>query len=134
MPRLPRVNIEGSLYYITSRGGSNKPLFYDNQDFEIYRELLSRYKDQFKFKLFAYVLMASHIHLLIELTGSATISEIMHSINSLYTQLKKQINSHEYLNNRTRVNSSCETKALSACSLALFFITLEYLNQHLYYS
>ncbi|MFH1996845.1 MAG: transposase [Candidatus Omnitrophota bacterium] len=86
MPRLPRINVEGSIYYITARSEHNKPLFCDEADYNTFIGLIRKYKKQFGFKLYAFVLLPTHLHLLIEPQGDATISEIMHSVNSLYTK------------------------------------------------
>ena len=84
MPRMPRVNVEGALYYITSRGDNNQAIFKDNEDFQVYIDLLKKYKEQQGFKLFAYVFHPTHLHLLIELVEGVTISQIMHDLNSSY--------------------------------------------------
>jgi len=86
MPRMPRVQVEGALYYVTSRGDNNKDIFKDEEDFKAYINLLAKYKLQYEFKLFAYVLLSNHFHLLIEPKKDTTISEIMHDLNSSYTK------------------------------------------------
>ena len=40
MPRMPRVNVEGALYYITSRGDNNQAIFKDNEDFQVIRKIV----------------------------------------------------------------------------------------------
>ena len=86
MPRPPRVHIDEGLYFVTSAGEYNRELFRDNGDRFHYLELVGRYKTQHQFKLFSYVLMATFVHLLIELGKTSTISDIMHDINSSYTK------------------------------------------------
>lgn len=86
MGRVPRINIKGALYYVTSRGDHEQDLFKSDADYSAYLELLKKYKEQYAFKLFAFVLLPNHIHLLIELTGDCTISQIMHALNSNYTK------------------------------------------------
>lgn len=84
MPRVPRINIENALYYVTSRGDNDQEIFKQESDYRAYIDLLKRAKDQYKFMLFAFCLLPNHVHLLIELKGSATISQIMHTLNSNY--------------------------------------------------
>lgn len=86
MTRIPRTHIEGALYYVTSRGDHNEDIFRDEQDYQMYLELLKKYKEQYGFKLFAFVLLPNHLHLLIELKVGITISDIMHDLNSNYTK------------------------------------------------
>lgn len=52
----------------------------------MYLELVSKYKSQYKFKLFSYSLYADHLELLVEAGDDASISDIMHDLNSLYTK------------------------------------------------
>jgi len=87
MARLPRVYIEGILYYITSTGGHSQNIFADPVDYKEYISLIARYKEQYGFKLFSYVLLPTHLHMLIELKNNIGISNIMHDINSLYTKI-----------------------------------------------
>ncbi len=86
MPRLPRIHIDEGLYFITSHGEHARELFKDNTDRFEYLDLVGRYKVQYRFKVFAYVLMATFVHLLIEIGRGATLSDIMHDINSSYTK------------------------------------------------
>jgi len=86
MGRLPRVYIEGVLYYVTSQSGHHQDLFVSPSDYQDYISLMANYKKQYGFKLFSYVLMPTHLHMLIELRHDVSISNIMHDINSLYTK------------------------------------------------
>lgn len=87
MPRLPRVYIEGILYYVTSKGGHNQDIFIKPSDYHEYIALIDKYKKQYGFKLFSYVLLPTHLHMLIELKNNIGISSIMHDITSLYTKI-----------------------------------------------
>lgn len=95
MPRLPRIYIEDSLYYITSRGSQAEGIFRDKEDYMIYLELLKKYKEQHGFKLFSFALMPQQLNMLLEvkegMPQGGTISDIMHDITSSYTK---------YYNNR----------------------------------
>ena len=86
MPRPLRIHVEGALYYVTSRALEPNALFRDRSDYETYLDLLKGYQEQFRFKLFAYVLLPDQLHLCLELTGPTTISAIMHALSSRYTK------------------------------------------------
>ncbi|MFA6079731.1 MAG: transposase [Candidatus Omnitrophota bacterium] len=86
MGRLPRVYVEGVLYYVTSKGGHGQNIFPHPEDYNDYLSLVANYKKQYGFKLFSYVLLADHLHMLIELKNSIGISSIMHDVNSRYTK------------------------------------------------
>ena len=92
MPRPPRISLEDALYYITSRCIYNQDIFKEEADYNTYFELIKKYKEQYKFKLYAYALLPNHFHLLLELPDQGQedfkggISEIMHGLNSSYTK------------------------------------------------
>ncbi|MFA6078857.1 MAG: transposase [Candidatus Omnitrophota bacterium] len=86
MPRVPRINIEKALYYITARGDHSEEIFKERKDYTAYIELLKKFKDQYKFKLFSFCFLPNHLHLLLELAGDTTISQIMYGLNSNYTK------------------------------------------------
>ncbi len=86
MGRVPRIHIEGALYYITSRGDHNEDIFKDSQDYYAYLNLIKKYKELHRFKLFSFVLLPNHLHLLLELSEKSSLSQIMHDINSSYTK------------------------------------------------
>ena len=86
MPRLPRIYFEGALYYVVAEAGHNSELFKDQADYNAYLALVNKYKVQYQFKLFSFVLMSNQINLLIEPLPETTISQIMHDINSAYTK------------------------------------------------
>jgi REP-associated tyrosine transposase len=82
--RKPRIEFEGAFYHVITRGNQRQKIFKDEEDFEKYLELLSRYKDRYKYRLYAYALMSNHVHLLIE-TGETPLSKILQGINQSYT-------------------------------------------------
>ncbi|MCX5716655.1 MAG: transposase [Candidatus Omnitrophica bacterium] len=84
MARKPRIVWELGLYHITVRGNNKQGIFNDGSDFARYLAFLAHYKNKFKFKLYAFVLMLNHVHLLIETTEDASISKIMKVLNQRY--------------------------------------------------
>ncbi len=86
MPRLPRVYVEGAIYFITCKAAHNEKLFCDEKDYFMYIELLKKQRTEFGFKLYAYALLPQHLHLFIEPSPSVEISEIMRSLNTAYSK------------------------------------------------
>ena len=95
MPRLPRIYIEGSVYFITCRAEHDQDIFQQERDYKMFLELLKKYQEQYDIKIFAYVLMPDHLHLLVEMTAPAKggapvrsqeISDFMHNLNNAYTK------------------------------------------------
>jgi putative transposase len=85
MPRTARVVFPSMPYHIISRGNNREPIFEDKEDFEKYLEICRRYKDQYEFKLYHWVLMNNHVHLLIETKENHSLSKLMQGINLAYT-------------------------------------------------
>lgn len=84
MARKPRIEYEGAFYHVITRGNQRQKIFKDKDDYERYIVILGDYKSCYKYFLYAYVLMANHIHLLLE-TGQIPLSKILQGINQRYT-------------------------------------------------
>jgi REP element-mobilizing transposase RayT len=84
MARRPRIEFEGGFYHIITRGNQRQKVFIEEKDFLKYLEFLSDYKDRYGFLLYAYVLMGTHVHLLIE-TREVALSKILQGINQRFT-------------------------------------------------
>jgi REP element-mobilizing transposase RayT len=67
MARKLRVQFPGAFYHVITRGNGGQKIFRDFQDFERYLSFLREYKVHFGFLLYAYTLMPTHIHLLLEM-------------------------------------------------------------------
>ncbi len=85
MGRLPRVIFSGLIYHVVNRGNNRQYVFEDDADFEKYLELLVRYKERYGFRLYHYVLMNNHVHLLMETSKKGSISRIMQGITLAHT-------------------------------------------------
>ncbi|HLG28586.1 MAG TPA: transposase, partial [Candidatus Brocadiales bacterium] len=95
MPRTARVAPSGHVYHVLTRGNNRKDVFEDEEDFRKYIDLLLRYKEKYQFKLYHYVLMTNHVHLVIEPSVSGgSLSEIMKGINLAYAQHFKRRYNH----------------------------------------
>lgn len=84
MARKPRIEFEGALYHVVTRGNQRQRVFKGRDDYERYLKILETYKIQYHYFLYAYVLMGNHVHLLIE-TKETPLSKIIQGINQSYT-------------------------------------------------
>jgi len=84
MPRKPRIEFPGAFYHVITRGNQKQKVFKEKTDFEKYCDLLSAYKDRYRFFLYAFTLMDNHVHLLVE-TQDTPLSKILQGINQSYT-------------------------------------------------
>jgi REP element-mobilizing transposase RayT len=67
------------------RSISDVPLFRDDNDKDKYLLFIQKYQKKLGFKVYAYCLMTTHGHLIIDANG-ADISKVMHGINQCYAQ------------------------------------------------
>ncbi len=94
MGRPLRIAVPNIPFHILNRGNNRQVVFRDEKDFEYYLQLIKRYKKEFKFKLFHFVLMPNHVHFLIEPTIQDSISKIMQRLTLAHTwYFNKQYNS-----------------------------------------
>jgi len=84
MARPYRLQGEGYLYHITSRGDDRKRVYISEYDYEKFLEYLLKAKEKYGFYVYAYCLMSNHYHLLIE-TKLPNLSRIMQYINTSYS-------------------------------------------------
>jgi putative transposase len=90
MPRTARIAPDEHVYHILTRGNNRQNVFKDEEDWRKYLEILQRYKEKYRFRLYHYALMRNHIHLVLETTDKGgRLSEIMKGINLSYAQYFK---------------------------------------------
>jgi len=86
MARPLRIEYDGALYHVTSRGNERKPIFRDDADRKLFLKILSQVSDRFSWLCHAYCLMNNHYHLVIE-TPDGNLSKGMRQLNGVYTQV-----------------------------------------------
>lgn len=85
MARPLRIEFEGALYHVTSRGDGQEDIYLDDNDREIYLNVLSDVCERFNWIIHAYCLMSNHYHLLVE-TPDSNLAKGMRQLNGVYTQ------------------------------------------------
>ena len=85
MGRAWRIEYEGALYHILSRGNEQKDIFYDDQDRLLFLATIGEMSERFEIDVFAYVLMGNHYHLLLK-TNRANLSKSMQWLGVTYTR------------------------------------------------
>jgi len=85
MCRTFRIKGDDLIYHVMGRSISDIPLFRDDKDRDKYLFYVKKYQKKFDFKVYAYCIMTTHAHLLVDANG-ADISKFMHGINQSYAQ------------------------------------------------
>ena len=71
MPRGPRVDVPGGLYHVIGRGVERRPIFRTDGDRQDFLARLATVAEEEDLRLFAFVLMGNHFHLVVRREGSS---------------------------------------------------------------
>jgi putative transposase len=85
MARPLRIEFDGALYHVTSRGDRREDIFEDDEDRRRFLNLLAEVAERFNWRCHAYCLMTNHYHLIVE-TPEGNLSRGMRHLNGVYTQ------------------------------------------------
>lgn len=84
MTRPLRLEFEGALYHVTSRGDRREPIFEDDADRHAWLSVLAEALDRFQATVYAYCLMDNHYHIILQ-THRPNLSRLMRHVNGVYT-------------------------------------------------
>ena len=84
MARPLRIEYEGAVYHVTSRGNERKPIFKEDTDRSLFLDILHKVNKRYNLLCHAYCLMDNHYHLIIE-TPEGNLSKGMRQLNGVYT-------------------------------------------------
>jgi putative transposase len=76
---------EEMIYHAYCRGNNKMKIFHVGYDYAKYKRNIIKYKEKYRFKLYAYSLMPNHLHLLLELQSPGDITKVMKSLNLSYS-------------------------------------------------
>lgn len=85
MSNVKRILMENVCYHLIIRGNQKQKTFICQEDHLIYLSLLKRFKQKYKFRVYAYCLMPNHVHILGEIESHLLLSNFMHDLNRTYT-------------------------------------------------
>ena len=85
MSRPLRLEFEGAIYHLTSRGDRREPIYRDDEDRQAQLEVIAQAMQRFDAQVLAYCLMGNHYHLVVH-TRRANLSRLMRHVNGIYTQ------------------------------------------------
>lgn len=85
MARPLRLEFEGAVYHLTTRGSERSAIFRGDRDRDQFLEMLGRIVEEERWTLHGYCLMGNHYHLLLE-TPLGNLSAGMRNLNGRFTQ------------------------------------------------
>lgn len=78
---LPRIEIKQCAYFITTKVKNGERFFKSERIGNIFIKILNNLQKELKFKIYTWVLMPNHYHLLIGLPENLNLSSLMHRLN-----------------------------------------------------
>jgi putative transposase len=85
VPRPLRIQVEGGVYHLVSRGVRKLPIFTDDDERRQFLALLDVTATRYRWQIHAYCLMTNHFHVLIT-TQQPNVSAGMQYLNGRYAQ------------------------------------------------
>lgn len=85
MTRQWRIEYEGALYHVMSRGNEGRLILSDDEDREMFIAVLGEMSERFDIEVYSWVLMGNHYHLLLK-TRHANLSKGMQWFGATYTR------------------------------------------------
>ena len=85
MGRAWRIEYEGALYHLMSRGNDGQDIYLNDDDRKLFLETISEMSERFEVDIFAYVLMSNHYHLLVR-THRTNLKKAMQWFGTTYTR------------------------------------------------
>ncbi|MDQ7050397.1 MAG: transposase [Enterobacterales bacterium] len=87
MARLARVILPGFPHHITQRGNRRQDVFFKEDDYLYYLELLKQWCEQQSVEVWSYCLMTNHVHLILVPRENANLSKAIAEVHRRYTRM-----------------------------------------------
>lgn len=86
MARRPRLAVPSLPHHVIQRGNNRQPIFFTDVDYRVFLRHLAKAKERYPCRVYAYVLMTNHVHLLLEPLASEHLSLFMQSLGRRYVR------------------------------------------------
>ncbi len=87
MARLARVVLPGYPHHITQRGNRQQDVFFKEEDYLYYLELLKHWCSEEQMEIWSYCLMTNHVHLIVRPAKSSNLSRAIGETHRRYTRM-----------------------------------------------
>ena len=84
MSRPLRIQYAGAIYHVSARGNERNRIFWEKIDYEQFLNVLEKACERFSLKIYSFVLMTNHFHLMLR-TDASNLSRAMHWLKTTYT-------------------------------------------------
>lgn len=86
MARSPRLSLSFYPHHVIQRGNNRQPIFLASRDYEVFLDCLREAKRKCHARLYAYVLMTNHVHLLVEPDHEGDVGRFRQSVGRRYVR------------------------------------------------
>ncbi len=86
MARLPRVDVGGGIYHVINRANARLPIFFKEEDYILFKTILSEAKEKYDMRILAYCLMPNHFHLVLYPKKDRDLQKFMQWVTLTHTQ------------------------------------------------
>ncbi len=87
MSRIPRIDIgNDECYHVINRANARLPIFFKENDYELFESILEKAKEKYDMRIFAYCLMPNHFHLILYPKKDNDLQKFMQWITLTHTQ------------------------------------------------
>lgn len=86
MPRRARIILPGLPHHVTQRGNRRQVTFFEDADYALYLELLTRHSGALGVRCWAWCLMPNHVHLVLVPPEAAALAHVMQRVHQAYTR------------------------------------------------
>jgi putative transposase len=124
MGRMPRELSRTGMYHVIARGINHEHIFEAPEDYNYFKDVIKKLKDEFCFSIYAYCLMSNHIHILIKEKNEYDLSTIMQRIFIRYARYFNQ----KYSRSGSLIGNRFKSKAVEVDSY--FFPLIVYIHRN----
>jgi putative transposase len=85
MPRPSRADEAGGLYHALNRGNARMAIFWKDEDYAAFEQILSEGLERYAVRLYSYQLMPNHWHLVLRPTEAGAMSHFLRWVSATHT-------------------------------------------------
>ena len=85
MPRKRRLHMPGGFYHVILRGNARQPIFFDQEDRELWQEIIEDGLRRYQHRLHAYCWMTNHVHMSVQV-GDKPLAAFMRYVASRHAR------------------------------------------------
>ena len=86
MPRAIRTDVGNYCYHVINRANARLPIFFKEEDYVLFEQVLEEAKEKYDMRILAYILMPNHFHLVLYPKNDGDLSKFMQWLTLTHTQ------------------------------------------------